>query len=86
MIGASRDNLTGDVQVAVTNLRAALDTWTTQSLASLIVLEHGGQIRGGIDVTAIGDVLMSLDRDAEDLSVRIDAVELLLNFISGPSS
>ena len=86
MIGASRDTVTGDVQVAMTNLRTALDSWTIQSLASLIVLEHGGQIRGGIDVTAIGDVLMSLDRDAEDLSVRIDAIRLLLQFISSPSS
>ena len=85
MIGAGRDAIM-DVQVAMTNLRAALASWTISGLGSLIILEHGGQIRGGIDVTAIGDVLLTLDRDAEDLSVRIEAVELLLNFISSPSS
>ena len=83
---ASRDTVTGDVQLAVTNLRATLDTWTIRSLAELITVEHSGDVRGGIDVRPIGDVMMTLDRDLDDLAVKIDAIQLLMTFISSPSS
>ena len=79
------DTIPGDVQAAVAVLRDALGPWTTKTLASLITIEYGGAVRGNIDVMVIGDVVMGVDRAVEELAVKIDAIQLLLAFISRDS-
>lgn len=85
MLEAENAVVVSDVQAAVIVLRRALDAWSNRTLAELIVVSSYGEVRGQIDVAVLGDVAMGLPAMAEELGVRIDAIDLLVAFISSDS-
>ncbi len=79
-----RDTLTPDLQYVVSILRRALRLWTNGVLGQLITVDCV-EVPRGMDIGIIGDVVLRLDDDLEDLSLKIDTVSLLMKVISRDS-